>query len=62
MIKELKMLNIYSRMTLPKSISSKRGDVTMNANSKNFEVELMAQEQTTKKVPMPAKLQPAKIL
>jgi len=62
MIKELKMLKIYSRTTLIKSISSKRGDVTMNANSKNFEVELMAQEQTAKKVPMPAELETAKML
>jgi len=56
------MLKIYSRTTLLKSISSKRGDVAMNANSKNFEVELMAQEQTAKKVPIPAELETAKML
>lgn len=61
MIKKLKLPKISSGKTSSKSLSSKRGDSPMDANSKNFEVELTAQEQTKEEARIPTGLGTAKI-
>lgn len=65
MIEAPKLLENASRTVLTKPTESDGGDLSMNANGKDFEVELMAQEQTentAEKVPVPVRLEIAKIL
>ena len=63
MNKEFKVIKVFSRTILLKSyIVQNRGNLVMDANSKNFEVEIMAREQTKKEILTLAKIEPAKTI
>lgn len=66
MIKAPRLLENASKTDFTKPTGLNGGDSSMNANGKDFEVELMAQERTEntteEKIPVPVRLELAKIL
>ena len=62
MMKELRSRKAYSGKSVSKSGRYKGGVSVMDANSKNFEVELMAQEQLKEKVSIAERPKTAKML